>query len=240
MTINTNKSILKWENTAHITKMSIEGLVALASLAGAITAILIATKVIAGPASLALVASPAGIAVLFIAAVYFAAAAYASYQQMQKNEEIGVNGTNGKDGKDANFATLVKDVVKSGTIVEETVKKDGDNDVQQLFLTLPIADYKELTKNNKPVQILLAGGKVVKLAHIEPENNATEYKVQITKVAEKTIVADMKAELGMTTDSKQSKVAVSNEVLEDLKGKVATNLADVVALENAISNAKKV
>ncbi|MBV2146236.1 MULTISPECIES: hypothetical protein [unclassified Wolbachia] len=239
MTINTNKSILKWENTAHITKMSIEGLVALASLAGAITAILIATKVIAGPASLALVASPAGIAVLFIAAVYFAAAAYASYQQMQKNEEIGVNGTNGKDGKDANFATLVKDVVKSGTIVEETVKKDGDNDVQQLFLTLPIADYKELAKNNEPVHILLADGKVVKLAHVAPENNATEYKVQITKVAEKTTVADMKAELGMTTDSKPSKVAVSNEALEALKGKVATNLADV-ALENAISNAKKV
>lgn len=239
MTINTNKSILKWENTAHITKMSIEGLVALASLAEAITAILIATKVIAGPASLALVASPAGIAVLFIAAVYFAAAAYASYQQMQKNEEIGVNGTNGKDGKDANFATLVKDVVKSGTIVEETVKKDGDNDVQQLFLTLPIADYKELAKNNEPVHILLADGKVVKLAHVAPENNATEYKVQITKVAEKTTVADMKAELGMTTDSKPSKVAVSNEALEALKGKVANNLADV-ALENAISNAKKV
>ncbi|WP_265016679.1 hypothetical protein [Wolbachia endosymbiont (group A) of Andrena dorsata] len=239
MTINTNKSILKWENTAHITKMSIEGLVALASLAGAITAILIATKVIAGPASLALVASPAGIAVLFIAAVYFAAAAYASYQQMQKNEEIGVNGTNGKDGKDANFATLVKDVVKSGTIVEETVKKEGANDVQQLFLTLPIADYKELAKNNEPVHILLADGKVVKLAHVAPENNATEYKVQITKVAEKTTVADMKAELGMTTDSKPSKVAVSNEALEALKGKVATNLADV-ALENAISNAKKV
>ncbi|WP_265017461.1 hypothetical protein [Wolbachia endosymbiont (group A) of Epistrophe grossularia] len=239
MTINTNKSILKWENTAHITKMSIEGLVALASLAGAITAILIATKVIAGPASLALVASPAGIAVLFIAAVYFAAAAYASYQQMQKNEEIGVNGTNSKDGKDANFATLVKDMVKSGTIVEETVKKDGDNDVQQLFLTLPIADYKELAKNNEPVHILLADGKVVKLAHVAPENNATEYKVQITKVAEKTTVADMKAELGMTTDSKPSKVAVSNEALEALKGKVATNLADV-ALENAISNAKKV
>ncbi|WP_353286041.1 hypothetical protein [Wolbachia endosymbiont (group A) of Philanthus triangulum] len=239
MTINTNKSILKWENTAHITKMSIEGLVALASLAGAITAILIATKVIAGPASLALVASPAGIAVLFIAAVYFAAAAYASYQQMQKNEEIGVNGTNGKDGKDANFATLVKDVVKSGTIVEETVKKDGDNNVQQLFLTLPIADYKELAKNNEPVHILLADGKVVELVHVAPENNATEYKVQITKVAEKTTVADMKAELGMTTDSKPSKVAVSNEALEALKGKVATNLADV-ALENAISNAKKV
>lgn len=38
---------------------------------------------------LVLIASPAGIAVLFIAAVYFAAAAYASYQQMHKNEEIG-------------------------------------------------------------------------------------------------------------------------------------------------------
>lgn len=67
--------------------MSIEGLVAVASLAGAITAILIATKVIAGPASLALVASPAGIAVLFIAAAYFAAAAYCSYQQMNATKE---------------------------------------------------------------------------------------------------------------------------------------------------------
>lgn len=232
-------SIRKLKNTAHITKMSIECLVAAASLAGAITAILIATKVIAGPASLALIASPAGIAALFIAAVYFAAAACASCQQMHKNEEIGVNGTNGKDGKDANFATLVKDVVKSGTIVEETVRKDGDKNVQQLFLTLPIADYKELAKNNEPVHILLADGKVVELAHVAPENNATEYKVQITKVAEKTTVADMKAELGMTTDSKPSKVAVSNEALEALKGKVVTNLADV-ALENAISNAKKV
>lgn len=68
--------------------MSIEGTVATASLAAAITTVLIATKVIAGPAFLALVASSAGIAVLFIAAVYFAAAAYASYQQMHKNEEI--------------------------------------------------------------------------------------------------------------------------------------------------------
>nr|WP_253309777.1 hypothetical protein [Rickettsia endosymbiont of Ceutorhynchus assimilis] len=239
MTINTNKSILKWENTAHITKMSIEGLVALASLAGAITAILIATKVIAGPASLALVASPAGIAVLFIAAVYFAAAAYASYQQMQKNEEIGVNGTNGKDGKDANFATLVKDVVKSGTIVEETVKQDDESNVQQLFLTLPIADYKELAKNNESVHILLADGKAVKLDHKAPDASATEYKVRLTSVGGKDQPADMKAELGIDADSKSLKVAVSNEALEALKGKVATNLADV-ALENAISNAKKV
>ncbi len=234
MTTGKDQTIWKWKNTAPITKMSIEIAVAAVSLAGAITAILIATKVIAGPASLALVANPAGIAVLFIAAVYFAAAAYASYQQMRKNEEIGANGTNGKDGKDANFATLVKDAVKSGTIVEEIVRKEGENDVQQLFLTLSIADYKAL--NNGVVHVLLANGKVVEFAHVAPGENATEYKVQITKVAEKTTVADMKAELGMATDSKSLKVAVSNEAL---KGKVATNLADV-ALENAISNAKKV
>lgn len=87
------------KHCTHITKIGIEGTVALASLMGAITAILIATKVIAGPASLALVASPAGIAVLFIAAVYFAAQAYSSYQQMNAMEGAkGKDGVNGKDG----------------------------------------------------------------------------------------------------------------------------------------------
>ncbi|WP_341813381.1 hypothetical protein [Wolbachia endosymbiont (group B) of Germaria angustata] len=81
-------TIWKLKNIAPITKMSIESTVATASLAAAITTVLIATKVIAGPASLALIASPAAIAVLFIAAIYFAAAACASYQQMHKNEEI--------------------------------------------------------------------------------------------------------------------------------------------------------
>lgn len=73
-------TIWKLKNIAPITKMSIEGTVATASLAAAITTVLIATKVIAGPASLALIASPDGIAVLFIAAVYFAALAISSYQ----------------------------------------------------------------------------------------------------------------------------------------------------------------
>ncbi len=102
----TIKNVLKWENTAHITKMSIEGLVATASLAAAITTLLIATKVIAGPASLALVASPAGIAVLFIAAIYFAAAAYVSYQQMYKNEEI----SGAKTGAEAAIEAKTKDL----------------------------------------------------------------------------------------------------------------------------------
>lgn len=96
MTTDKDQTIWKWENTAHITKMSIEGLVAVASLAGAIIAILIATKVIAGPASLALVASPAGIAVLFIAAIYSAAAAYVSYQQMNAIGEKGPQGEKGE------------------------------------------------------------------------------------------------------------------------------------------------
>ncbi len=99
MTTDKDQNIWKWENTAHITKMGIEGTVALASLAAAITTILIATKVIAGPASLALIASPAGIAVLFIAAVYFAAQAYSSYQQMNAIGEKGPEGKQGPQGE---------------------------------------------------------------------------------------------------------------------------------------------
>ncbi|MDG7055308.1 MAG: hypothetical protein LJD31_02005 [Wolbachia endosymbiont of Menacanthus eurysternus] len=41
-----NTSIWKWRNTAHITKMGIEGTVALASLAAAITTVLIATNIV--------------------------------------------------------------------------------------------------------------------------------------------------------------------------------------------------
>ncbi|WP_264719778.1 hypothetical protein [Wolbachia endosymbiont (group B) of Eucosma cana] len=89
-------SIWKLKNIAPITKMGIEATFATASLAAAITTLLIATKVIAGPASLALIASPAGIAVLFITAVYFSALAISSYQQMHKNEEISNLSTNYK------------------------------------------------------------------------------------------------------------------------------------------------
>ncbi|OWZ24975.1 hypothetical protein [Wolbachia endosymbiont of Wuchereria bancrofti] len=80
-------NIWKKEDIALITKMSIEGTVALASLAAAITTILIANSVIVGPAFLMSVASPVGIAALFIAAIYFAVQAYSSYQQMYKSEE---------------------------------------------------------------------------------------------------------------------------------------------------------
>ncbi len=192
-------SIWKLKNTAPITKMSIESTVATASLA--------------------LIASPVGIAVLFIAAVYFAALAISSYQQMHKNEEIGVN------GKDADFSVLLDNaIVKSGTIVEE---KEGKNDVQQLFLKLPIADYKELAKDNKTVHILLANGKFVELDYKDPDANATEYKVQLTSVDGKYQPADMKAELDMAADSKLT-VAVGDKDLESLKNGVSTKLGEFV------------
>ncbi|MCM1001204.1 MAG: hypothetical protein KTV72_02615 [Wolbachia endosymbiont of Melophagus ovinus] len=97
-----NTSIWKWRNTAHITKMGIEGTVALASLAAAITTVLIATNIVAVPESLAFISTivnPIGIAALFIAATYFTILAISSYQQMHKNEEIGEAGTSAENAK---------------------------------------------------------------------------------------------------------------------------------------------
>lgn len=234
MTTDKDQSIWKWENTAHITKMSIEGLVAVASLAGAITAILIATKVIAGPASLALVASPAGIAVLFIAAVYFAAAAYASYQQMNAME--GAKGKDGANGKDADFAALVGDVIKKGEIVKEN---------QQLSLKLSKSDYDPLVSSNMAedaeitLKILLAANKEteVKFKHVANANDGGNCKVQLTSVGDKDQLADMKRALDMTVDSELLKVAVSNKDMGALKADVTTNLVNV-AVEKAISKVK--
>ncbi|MEY2392940.1 hypothetical protein [Wolbachia endosymbiont of Tettigetta isshikii] len=97
-----NTSIWKWGNTAHITKMGIEGTVALASLAAAITTVLIATNIVAVPESLAFISTivnPIGIAALFIAAIYFTILAISSYQQMHKNEEIREAGTSAENAK---------------------------------------------------------------------------------------------------------------------------------------------
>jgi hypothetical protein len=117
----------KWENTAHITKIGIEGLVAVAFLAEAITAILIATKVIAVPASLALVASPAGIAVLFIAAIYFAAAAYASYQQMHAIGEKGEKGDKGNELTDDDLKQKIKAFLVDPNVVTMDIKQHLNN-----------------------------------------------------------------------------------------------------------------
>ncbi|MDG7057347.1 MAG: hypothetical protein LKM43_04335 [Wolbachia endosymbiont of Penenirmus auritus] len=97
-----NTSIWKWGNTAHITKIGIEGTVALASLAAAITTVLIATNIVAVPESLAFISTivnPIGITALSIAAIYFTILAISSYQQMHKNEEIGEAGTSTENAK---------------------------------------------------------------------------------------------------------------------------------------------
>lgn len=97
-----NTSIWKWGNAVHITKMGIEGTVALASLAAAITTVLIATNIVAVPESLALISTvvnPIGIAALFIAAIYFTILAISSYQQMHKNEEINGAETSTENAK---------------------------------------------------------------------------------------------------------------------------------------------
>ncbi|MGL9688992.1 MAG: hypothetical protein ACR5K6_04535 [Wolbachia sp.] len=105
-----NTSTWKWGNTVHITKMGIEGTVALASLAAAITTVLIATNIVAVPKSLALISTivnPIGIAALFIAAIYFTILAISSYQQMRKNEEIGEAKSSGGAGEvEAKIADL--------------------------------------------------------------------------------------------------------------------------------------
>ncbi|MDG7055355.1 MAG: hypothetical protein LJD31_02270 [Wolbachia endosymbiont of Menacanthus eurysternus] len=113
----------KLENFCPITKMGIEGTVAVASLAAAITTIFVATGAIAGPAFLASVANPVGIAALFVAAVYFAVAAYTSYQQLYKNEEISGADITGQANKAVSDAVTSADITgKVKAAVDEKAK----------------------------------------------------------------------------------------------------------------------
>ncbi|NSM56188.1 hypothetical protein HET73_00490 [Wolbachia endosymbiont of Atemnus politus] len=146
-------SIWKWGNTVHITKMGIEGTVALASLAAAITTVLIAANIVAAPESLALIITivdPIGIAALFLIAVYFATLAYCSYKKMHKNEEINGAETSGNVGetkvtienvrkeievKTANLATQA-DLDKKddkGEIISTVLDGLSEDSVQQQF-----------------------------------------------------------------------------------------------------------
>lgn len=125
-----NTSIWKWRNTAHITKMGIEGTAALASLAAAITTVLIATNIVAVPESLAFISTiinPIGIAALFVAAVYFAAKAISSYQQMCVTKgEKGDPGPKGEKGETLSKDTLkaeLTSVLQEPSVVEALKKK---------------------------------------------------------------------------------------------------------------------
>ncbi|MDR3131557.1 MAG: hypothetical protein LBU02_00430 [Rickettsiales bacterium] len=152
-------SIWAWKNTAHITKMGIEGTVAVASLATAITTIFIATGAIAGPAFLASVANPVGIAALFVAAVYFTAAAYSSYQQMHKNEEISGAVTKAEGTQEAaKKAEAAKVGAEAAAGKAETAKvgaeaaaKKAEDNVTQTFL-----DFLEKPENLNALKQKLA------------------------------------------------------------------------------------
>ncbi|MDG7053677.1 MAG: hypothetical protein LKM45_07525 [Wolbachia endosymbiont of Alcedoecus sp.] len=124
-----NTSIWKWRNTAHITKMVIEGTAALASLAAAITTVLVATNIVAVPKSLAFISTivnPIGITALFIAAIYFTILAISSYQQMHKNEEISEAGTSAKNVKATKeVEELIQSKIEAKTkdlVTEEALK----------------------------------------------------------------------------------------------------------------------
>jgi hypothetical protein len=142
--------------------MSIEGTVALASLAAAITTVLIATNIVAVPESLAFISTivnPIGIAVLFIAAIYFATLAYCSYKQMHKNEEIGEaktsRGAGEFEAKIADLATKTELSTKADkTEVEVKIAgltskadlsaKAGKTEVVPTVLKLSENDVKQL------------------------------------------------------------------------------------------------
>jgi|GEM_PF-3773577 len=230
MTVQTkDQSILKWKNTAHITKAGLQAFFAIAAIAIAATTIYAAAKGIALSSVFpAFLANPWVIATIaFVAAAYLIATAISSYQQIEGAK--GQDGQSGQNGKDADFSALLGDaIIKSGTIVAEGEQKD------QLFLILPISDYKALAGEGKKTVHVLLAGKKVEFQHKDPEGNATEYKVKVTKVDDKAAVDDMKKELGMTDTP--LKVAVSNKGFETLKGEVPATLQKIV-VEGAIRKA---
>ncbi|QKX01826.1 hypothetical protein GOY13_02730 [Wolbachia endosymbiont of Cruorifilaria tuberocauda] len=230
-------SIWKLENTAHIAKISIESTVVIMSLAASIATMLIATNVIAGPAFLASTASPIGITALFVITTYFAIKAISSYHEIHAIEKIQAKANNNNDTA---FAALIGNTVKSGEIVEKKIQGADGKGIQQLFLVLPINDYKALVGNDKKaVHVLLADKKVeVELAHIDPKDDASEYRAKVIKVSGKDQFTDMKTELGMSNSS-SLKVAVSNQDLKALKANISAKLVDV-AVESAIEKARKV
>jgi|GEM_PF-6372837 len=179
-----NTSIWKWGNTVHITKMGIEGTVALASLAAAITTVLIATNIVAVPESLALISTvvnPIGIAALFIAAIYFTILAISSYQQMRKNEEMSEAKTSEGAGEvEAKIADLA-------TKTELSTKADKTEVEAKIAGLATKADLN--TKADKAeVEAKIAG--LATKADLNTKADKTEVEAKIAGLASK---ADLSA-----------------------------------------------
>ncbi|MFP3036123.1 MAG: hypothetical protein ACEY3A_03930 [Wolbachia sp.] len=233
------QSIWAWKNTAHISKAGLQASFAIAAIAIAATTIYAAAKGVALSSALpAFLANPWVIAAIAsYVAIYFVARSISSYQQLYSMEGAkGQDGQPGQKGEDANFSVLLRDaIIKSGTI---SVEKSGEPEkkVEELFLVLPIDDYKALAGNDKKVVHVLLAGKKVEFKHEDPAKCDKEYKVKVTKVGEKVQLADMKAELGMAKEANSLKVAVSNKDYEALKSDVPAKLQEV-AVNAAITKA---
>jgi len=234
-----DQSIWKGKNTAHIAKVGLQASFAIAAIAIAATTIYAAAKGIALSSVLpAFLANPWVIATIaFVAAAYLIVTAISSYQQLFSIEEAqGKAGQPGSKGESADFSALLGDaIIKSGTI-SVVESGEGDNKTKELFLVLPIDDYKALAGDNKKAVHVLLAGKKVGFEHKDPAEGAKEYKVKVTKVGEKDQLADMTAELGMAKEADSLKVAVSNKDYEALKGGVSAKLQEV-AVNAAITKA---
>ncbi|MGL9731875.1 MAG: hypothetical protein ACR5KX_03655 [Wolbachia sp.] len=146
-----NTSIWKLGNTVHITKMGIESTVALASLAAAITTVLIATNIVAVPESLALISTivnPIGIAALFIAAIYFTILAISSCQQMRKNEEIGEAKSSGGAGE---VEAKIADLATKTELSTKADKSDVDHQIGDIQTKLNELSVKQHQASAAPV-----------------------------------------------------------------------------------------
>ncbi|MGL9761819.1 MAG: hypothetical protein ACR5LB_06510 [Wolbachia sp.] len=146
-----NTSIWKLRNTVHITKIGIESTVALASLAAAITTVLIATNIVAVPESLALISTivnPIGIAALFIAAIYFTILAISSCQQMRKNEEIGEAKSSGGAGE---VEAKIADLATKTELSTKADKSDVDRQIGDIQTKLNELSVKQHQASAAPV-----------------------------------------------------------------------------------------
>ncbi|WP_246433108.1 MULTISPECIES: hypothetical protein [Wolbachia] len=94
---------------------------------------------------LALIASPAGIAVLFITAVYFAALAISSYQQMHKNEEISEAKAGAETAAKIEVEEKIKDLATKTELNARTNKSEVDT---KLAEKLDSSKFNETLKSS--------------------------------------------------------------------------------------------
>ena len=235
MTETQTQDIWKWKNTAHIAKVAMQTGFAIAAVAIAATTIYAAAKGVALSSVLpAFLSNPWVIAAIaFVAAVYLITTAISSYRQIYSMEEAKVqNGTSGINGRDADSSALVGDAIKGVNIVEEGEK-----------LLLKFSSALLDMDKNQALHVILKdkeGKKYTSTAILNYKAEDKSVVVESVDIGSGKITGldEIKKALGMAESDNPLKVAVSNEKLEALQGKVSAKLQEV-ALEAAISRALK-